>query len=150
MKILLFLRSFHFVYLIIAGVSAGDKHFKSKSCLIYFIVLNTTISCNIFIIGILKKNPTKLPLYITLFIAKITNEYYTILPYTLSTCTSLYTADNLYLDPNFTNVHSHTDTDDSGYSANAGQGENEQSPRMQMHRHHNQIIHDNIAYHANN
>lgn len=65
------------------------------------------------------------------------------------------TTDNLYLDPNFTNVHSHTDTDDSGYSANAGQGENEHSPNTcrQMHHHHDrqrQIIHDNIAYHANN
>lgn len=63
---------------------------------------------------------------------------------------NLETTDNLYLDPNFTNVHSHTDTDDSGYSANAGQGENEQSPRMQRHGHQHQIIHDNIAYHANN
>lgn len=63
---------------------------------------------------------------------------------------NLETTDNLYLDPNFTNVHGHSDTDDSGYSANAGQGEHEQSPRMQMHRRHNQIIHDNIAYHANN
>lgn len=63
---------------------------------------------------------------------------------------NLETKDNLYLDPNFTNVHSHTDTDDSGYSANAGQGENEQSPRMQRHGHLHQIIHDNIAYHANN
>lgn len=63
---------------------------------------------------------------------------------------NLETTDNLYLDPNFTNVHSHTDTDDSGYSANAGQGENEQSPRMQRHGHLHQIIHDNIAYHANN
>lgn len=63
---------------------------------------------------------------------------------------NLETTDNLYLDPNFTNVHGHSDTDDSGYSANAGQGEHEQSPRMQTHRRHNQIIHDNIAYHANN
>lgn len=48
LKILLFLRRFHFVYLIIADFSAGHKHFKSKSCLIDFIVLNTTISCIIF------------------------------------------------------------------------------------------------------